>query len=498
MSEIMDESVPSVKNNEPELESQSDQQYHIATAVIFILISFGAFYLGYTEPAFQHYMIELYYVPVIIAAIAFGWQWGLFYGVASSIVCFIALHGFADTAINDSNYVFLNAIIRSLLLIFIGTTTGYLSHREKKKNLVYQKVTQILETLPNPVLAKDTQNWFNQIVSVADELLQPKIIDTFSIMLLIEDVKGGGYLRIVAAKGIPDEIIRNTRHPVEMGIVGQVMRTAKPMVCRDFVNLLESPPESDKENKVVSSLCIPLLTRGKPIGVINASSFSKTNPFDEKDLPLLVVLARAVAMTVEIADLEKGLKATYLQTIHSLARAIDIKDKYTFDHSEEVAKYVQAMGLRLKLSDREIEDLYAAALLHDIGKIGVPDSILTKNGKLTKEEYEEIKAHSVLGKKILAPLEYMKEVSNIILHHQERYDGTGYPFGLKGDQIPLGARILAVVDTFHAMTSDRVYRKALSVEVAIAELKQNKGTQFDPMIVDLFLELINSKELQKV
>ncbi len=472
------------------------QQYHIAIAIIFLLISISSFYTGSTEPSYQHYMIELYYIPVIISAIAFGWRWGLFYALTASLISLVVLYGQTDSIHRWSNYLSIHSMIRSFLFVFIGVTAGYVSQREKRRQQVYQKVTHILETMPNPVLAKDVQVWFEQILTAAENLLQPKTIDTFSIMLLIEEVeKEEGYLRIIAAKGLSDEVIRTTRHPVGRGIIGQVMRTSKPLVCRDFVNIVDTLSMPNPDNKPVSSICIPLISHGKPIGVLNASSFSKTHPFDETDLPLLVILGSAVAMTVEIADLQKGLKAIYLQTIHSLAGAIDMKDKYTFDHSEKVAKYAVALGHRLNLSDTEIEDLYASALLHDIGKIGVPDAILGKSGGLTDQEYEEVRKHATLGMKILQPLEQMRGVSKVILHHQEWYDGTGYPQGLKGEQIPLGSRILAVVDAFHAMTSDRIYRKALPVEIAIEELKRNKGKQFDPTIVDLFLKTFQQEQL---
>jgi putative nucleotidyltransferase with HDIG domain len=186
----------------------------------------------------------------------------------------------------------------------------------------------------------------------------------------------------------------------------------------------------------------------------------------------------------------KELHHVYMHTIKAFASAIDLKDHYTYDHSINVVKYAVAIAHQVKLMNHEIQDIKHACQLHDLGKIGVPDYILAKHGKLNKEEWEKVKIHTLKGAEILSPLKFLDGIIKLIVCHHERYDGKGYPKGLKCEKIPLGARIMLVADAFDAMTSDRPYRKKLSIEEAIEELKRNSGTQFDPGVVKAFLEVL--------
>lgn len=180
------------------------------------------------------------------------------------------------------------------------------------------------------------------------------------------------------------------------------------------------------------------------------------------------------------------------QMLLSLSSTIDAKDEYTQGHSRRVAVYSTKIGTKLGMTHREIESLYRTAMLHDIGKIGVSDVVLRKNGKLTDAEYDIIKRHSVIGYDILRSITVMPEIANGCLHHHEKYDGSGYPDGLKGKDIPIFSRIIAVADSLDAMTSDRSYRSAMSMHEALDEIKRCKGTQFDPKIADIAIELIEN------
>jgi putative nucleotidyltransferase with HDIG domain len=171
--------------------------------------------------------------------------------------------------------------------------------------------------------------------------------------------------------------------------------------------------------------------------------------------------------------------------------AIDAKSPYTIDHSMKVAEYTMMIADELKLSSKEKRDLRLAALLHDIGRVEVPDEILYKPGKLTEEELKKIQEHPTTGAQIMAPLRELECVIAGILHHHERFDGTGYPDRLKGEEIPLSARIIGLADAYSAMTSSRPYRKELSKQEAIAEIKKNEGRQFDPHIAEVFLKVIS-------
>ncbi|MDR2701357.1 MAG: HD-GYP domain-containing protein [Spirochaetaceae bacterium] len=190
---------------------------------------------------------------------------------------------------------------------------------------------------------------------------------------------------------------------------------------------------------------------------------------------------------LDIADL---LEKTHFETIMAFSEALEARDQYTAGHSRRVMEYSKSIGQRMKLDKQEIEDLRRSALLHDIGKIGIPDIILKKQTKLTGEEYAIIKSHPETGAAILKYIKSFKDLVPAVYHHHERFDGEGYPEGVKGTAIPLHARIIAIADTFDAMTSSRSYRKALSFRTALSELERNKGIQFDPDIAEIFIEIL--------
>ncbi len=475
--------------NELAASRENEKVYHVVTEVIFLLISVAVFYQHTKESPLQNALIELYYIPIIIASIAFGWRWGLFYGLMSSLLSVFVLQGMPLSMSDWVRWISLLISVRIGMFIFIGAAAGYMAQQGRNREEGYRRLTQTIEAIQTPLKTHDEQNGLEQILDAAEALLKPKAVNRISIMLLDEHRE---YLRIVAARGIPVEIVRSTRQPVTKGIGGYVVQSGKPFLCQDFGKFSSTIELTDYEQGIVSSLCVPVISKENVVGVLCASTHSRTQPLDDMDLSAFVILGHAVAATIQNSQLYQGLKNSYLPTIHALAKAIDVKDKYTFDHSEKIAKYAMAVADYFRLSEGDKQDLYAAALLHDIGKIGVRDFVLFKPGKLTSEEYDEIKKHSVLGVKILEPLEGMKGVAKLVLYHQEKYDGTGYPYGLKGEEIPLGSRILSVVDAFHAMTSDRVYRKAMSVDWAKEELERFKGIQFDPKVVEAFEKIYDS------
>jgi response regulator RpfG family c-di-GMP phosphodiesterase len=190
---------------------------------------------------------------------------------------------------------------------------------------------------------------------------------------------------------------------------------------------------------------------------------------------------------------EKALKNAYLDTLRALSKVIESRDLYTKRHSELVAKYAVEIANELGLSTEEIEVMEQTALLHDIGKIGIKDTILNKPGKLNAEEWEEVKKHPLIGEELIRPFKLLHIEQTMIRHHHERFDGAGYPDKLKGEEIPIYARILAVADSFEAMVSDRPYRSKLSLEEAKKELERCKGTQFDPKVVEAFLRVLETK-----
>jgi HD-GYP domain-containing protein (c-di-GMP phosphodiesterase class II) len=232
-------------------------------------------------------------------------------------------------------------------------------------------------------------------------------------------------------------------------------------------------------------VAVPLRAQKRMIGFIFLASFTNGKRFDEGQRKLVSIIASRAAAAIENARLYEDLQATFQQTIEGLAKAIDKMDRYTSGHSDRVALYATFLAVELGLSPRDVEVVRQSALMHDIGKIGCVLN-LNKPGKLTNDEYEMFKKHPVFGRDILDPIKFLHPlIPGVHLHH-ERWDGRGYPLKMKGNEIPIIARIIAVADTYDAMTSDRSYRRALPHEVAITEIERCSATQFDPEVAATF------------
>lgn len=205
-------------------------------------------------------------------------------------------------------------------------------------------------------------------------------------------------------------------------------------------------------------------------------------------------------MNEELSDTYEKLEKAYLDSIETLRFTVEAKDPYTRGHSDRVSDYSVLIGQKLGLSEEDIKTLRVGGLFHDIGKIGIPDSILLKEAKLTDDEYSQIKNHPSIGAHILCNAEVFKDIIPIVKHHHEKFDGTGYPSRLKGEDIPYFARITAVADTFDAMTSKRTYRNALPLDVVKAEIERCSGTQFDPEIAKIFIDILDNEyfEIEKI
>jgi HD-GYP domain-containing protein (c-di-GMP phosphodiesterase class II) len=241
-----------------------------------------------------------------------------------------------------------------------------------------------------------------------------------------------------------------------------------------------------------SLLAVPLYTGSELWGAIEVRA-SAAAAFDPADAHLVQTIADHIGGALLTAEPYRELEQTYVGTAAALAAALEAKDDYTADHAQSIADLAVEVGRELGMERRALRDLRYGAIFHDIGKIAVPDAILHKPGKLTDDEFQVVKRHPVAGEQILAPVPFLADVRRIVRHDHERWDGDGYPDGLRGDDIPVGARIVFVVDAFHAMTSDRPYRKGMPEDEAEVQLRTGAGSQFDPEVVDAFMRVLERR-----
>jgi len=243
-----------------------------------------------------------------------------------------------------------------------------------------------------------------------------------------------------------------------------------------------------------SAAWVPLKLKGMVIGFMLLEDKLDGTFFSDDELELVSTLANQVVVAIENAWLYEKVKTNYFSTIHSLVNALEANDRYMKGHSERVRYLSLELGKFIGLDNKELEVLEHAAVLHDIGKIGIATTVLHKEGRLTENEYDIIKTHTLIGDQILCPIYTLEGVRTTILQHHERYDGKGYPHGISGEEISVMARIMAVIDTFDAMITDRPYRKAVSLSKTKEELKQSAGSQLDPQITNAFLNMLDAKE----
>ena len=306
-----------------------------------------------------------------------------------------------------------------------------------------------------------------------------------SVLLYGEDEKE---LFFEVASGPVGQALKRVKVSTESGIAGQVARTGKPVIVNDVNRDRNFSREIDDATGFVtrSLVCVPLMVNRRIIGVIEVLNKRDGSDFTEHDLEAVVSVAATAAMAIENTRLHQSILEAYKGTIGALVSAIDAKDPYTRGHSRRVMKYALMGGTQLSLPPAEMETLEYAGILHDIGKIAIDDKILNKPGTLSPVEWEMMREHPVRGANLLKGIQFLEKASKLVLHHHERYDGTGYPAGIKGATIPMGARLIAVADAFDTMTTKRSYRRALSVDYALSEIYGCSGTQFCPMAVSAF------------
>lgn len=318
----------------------------------------------------------------------------------------------------------------------------------------------------------------------------------FSAAAALEDLRSVRFDLVISKFGMPDmhskEFITQMKKVDPDVIIVVILAELNPQVAKEALSLgiyeiMVKPINLEK--------LFFITKKGIELRYVLTGNRKLLQSTEEKKIALerqnKILSKRIEELSKSSTKLYENLHTTYMRTIKALAQTIDARDHYTHSHSENVAKVAAKIAEAMGLPVRQIEMISQACELHDIGKISIHDQILNKESGLTPAEREAIKLHSLKGAEILEPLNFLQEVTRLVCEHHEHYDGSGYPYGHKGDEIPLGARIIHVADAYDAMTSARAYRKIpLTKEEAVVEIRKNTGTQFDPAVVEAFISIV--------
>jgi len=417
---------------------------------------------------------------------------------------------FAPSLYQDSQYVITTTLAISVVFFSIFFSGKNFAQILKQKNIELTQTKKKLEewstkleekvNLRTRELKKSEDKLFklyhiSRTISSTlklDDIL--KIILDFSIktsgankgsVMLLDEKKNVFFIKV--AHNLSEKIIREINFAKDENTIGWVVKNKKPLYIKDLEKDKRFSKKGGVDYKLNQLLIVPIIIEGEVKGVINLDN---NTSFTTDTINLLKSFSEQVAVAINNAHLYQKIRDSYFEIVKALAQAIEAKDPYTHGHSERVMQYSLMIAQKFGLSKEEKDSLRYAAILHDIGKIGVRGIILNNPNGLTTEEYGEVKRHPIIGENIISPIELLQPIRPLIRHHHEWYNGKGYPDGLSKEDIPLGARILAVVDAYDAMKSNRPYRKALTEKTAIQELKQGSGSQFDSTIVEVFLEIL--------
>lgn len=443
-----------------------------------------ALLIGYT--LFRHNLLDIHVVvrkglfyTVLTSFIAV-----LYYLVISLTLNLLNLQSNPQLFLFSALVAMLSAIILSPLRNLAQSWVDRLFYREKyNAGLMLQRLSQQttlllpLEQLTQEILFEITRTLH---VKSAAIFIKQEGLGSFRIMLKDE------------AKEFSDMGISRD-HPVVTWLSGDVDVLTRHEISINPLFMSLWGNEKEALEKFGAELFIAIKAKRELVGFILVGEKLSATPYSHDDQLILVTVANQMAVAIENARLFTEMEDALLQTVDALATVIDLRDTYTITHSRQIATFAAHIARRLNCSADEVSAIYWGGLLHDIGKIGIPDAILLKPTLLDKKEWEIIHKHPEIGAHLVYQIKKLSNVAPIVLHSHERYDGKGYPHSLKGEEIPLGARIVAVVDAYSAMITDRVYRSAMSIKDAIQELKRYSGTQFDRKVVDVFIDYLDKE-----
>lgn len=377
----------------------------------------------------------------------------------------------------------------------MGQTVSLPQYDELPQQISAKELTTLLKV--SSALASTLE--LAEILQIAIESAADLInLDTGAIYILEGDLLYLG----ATTPPLPDQFAADLRsaHLDDHIHINESILKKAPVYLQDarLASLTAAEKIVVESRKLVSILYFPLLLKEKAIGAFILGSTREIRQFTKMEMDLCTTLSFQVSLAVANAQLYTkaqqalvDLTQTYDATLEGWSRVLDLRDHVTDEHTHRVAELTVALARKMGLPDHELGHIRRGVLLHDIGKMGIPDAILQKPSRLSEAEWQIMKTHSELAYRILAEIEYLKPAIDIPYHHHEKWDGTGYPCQLKGNEIPLSARLFAVVDVFDALTSDRPYRKAWTREAALAYIKEQSGRHFFPDAVEAFLELLD-------
>ena len=358
-----------------------------------------------------------------------------------------------------------------------------MQNTQQKKKVTTGTRLDLLNKIWNEV---GSAKQLDSIIASIAQMARYALRASFSSLYLLDEKNQELYLRC-SNTSMENQLKRFKIHD-QAGITGWVALNAQPLI----VNNINKEPRFNRlvddvyGSPAKSIICVPLIVHRKVIGVIKLINKTNGTDFSWQDLQTLTAVATTAALTVENLRLNECLQDSYASTVNALVSLADAKEVTGGGHSKRVADYALMGAKALSLSDSEIRTIKYAAVLHDIGKLAIPDKILNKSDALTSEEWRIMHNHPTIGFKLLKEIPFLEEASRLILSHHEKYDGSGYPYGIRGENIPLGARLIAIADAFDNMTTERIYRKAMSKKDAILEINKYAGSQFCPVAAKAF------------
>lgn len=373
----------------------------------------------------------------------------------------------------------------------------HINHLEEKIGALTEKLLEAFEELNIFYdLSQSLGNIFN-VKDICDialfQIAEIVCSEKASISLIDKDRE---YLTIVSYRGFKDNPT-GQKIKIKDTLYSKAIERRKPILAEDLnyqFGTIHKRRQYKTNSFILHPICtLPMTVSEEVIGVISLADKTDKSSFTAQDIKFLSAVTSQVSMVIQNARLVTNLKESFLITVRSLSAAIDAKDSYTYGHSDRVSEYALSIGQILGISQKDLEKLELACLLHDIGKISIPENILNKKEKLTLPEMEIIHIHPLKGEAILRNTNYDKAIMAAVRNHHERYDGQGYPDGLEGEKISLMARIIAVADSFDAMTSDRPYRSRRSHQEAAKEIHKEAGSKYDSKVVWAFVKWITGQ-----